>query len=215
MKDEDKSKTELMQELKIFREERGEILLNSIAENKQVEEKLINLEGLFKIVFDYAPDAYYINDLKGNFIDGNMATERVTGYRKEELIGKNFLNLKLFALADIPKAAKTLLKNIMGKPTGPDEFILNRKDKSKVTVNISTYPVKMKGKTLVLGIAGDITKCKQMQKEIGIYQEYLEELVNGRTLKLKRANEQLQKDIAMHKQDKESIQKSQQEFASL
>ena len=215
MKDEDKSKTELMQELKIFREERGEILLNSITENKQIEEKLINLEGLFKIVFDYAPDACYINDLKGNFIDGNMATERVTGYRKGELIGKNFLNLKLFALADIPKAAKTLLKNIMGRPTGPDEFILNRKDKSTVTVNISTYPVKMKGKTLVLGIAGDITKCKQMQKEIGIYQEYLEELVNGRTLKLKRANEQLQKDIAMHKQDKESIQKSQQEFASL
>src|SRR5665648_533220 len=117
MKDEDKSKTELMQELKIFREERGEILLNSIAENKQVEEKLINLEGLFKIVFDYAPDAYYINDLKGNFIDGNMATERVTGYRKEELIGKNFLNLKLFALADIPKAAKTLSLIHISEPT--------------------------------------------------------------------------------------------------
>ena len=62
MEDEDKTKTELIKELKIFREERGEILLNSITENKQVEEKLINLEGLFKIVFDYAPDACYIND---------------------------------------------------------------------------------------------------------------------------------------------------------
>jgi hypothetical protein len=38
----------------------------------------------------------------------------VTGYKKEELIGKNFLKLKLLAPTDIPKAAKTLVKNIMG-----------------------------------------------------------------------------------------------------
>lgn len=48
-----------------------------------------------------------------------------------------------------------------------------------------------------------------------IYQEYLEELVKVNTLKLKEANEQLQKDITMQKQDKETIRKSQQEFASL
>jgi diguanylate cyclase (GGDEF)-like protein/PAS domain S-box-containing protein len=214
MKDEDKTRAELIKELKILREEREKIVLNNITESKQAEE-LIDLEGRFKIIFDYAPDAYYINDLKGNFVDGNKAAERVTGYKKEELIGKNFLKLKLLAHADIPKAAKTLLKNIMRQPTGPDEFILNRKDESTVTVEISTYPVKIKGRTLVLSIARDITKRKQMQKEIIVYKEYLEELVKERTLQLKEANEQLQKDIAMHKQDKETIRKSQQEFASL
>jgi len=215
MKDGDRTKTELIKELKISREEGEKSVLNKITESKQEEEKLIDLEKRFKIVFDYAPDAYYISDLKGNFIEGNKAAERVTGYKKEELIGKNFLKLKLLALADIPKATKALLKNIMGQPTGPDEFVLNRKDNSKVTVEISTYPVKIKGKTLVLGIARDITKRKQMQKEIIVYKEYLEELVKVNTLKLKEANEQLQKDIAMHKQDEETMRKSQQEFASL
>jgi len=215
MKDEDKTWAELIKELEILREEREKSVVNNITKSKQAEEELIDLEWCFKILFDYAPDAYYINDLKGNFIDGNKAAERVTGYKKEELIGKNFFELKLLALADIPKAAKVLLKNIMGQPTGPDEFILNRKDKSTVTVEISTYPVKIKGKTLVLGIARDITKREQMQKEIIVYREYLEELVKERTLQLKEANEQLQKDIAMHKQDEENIRKSQQEFASL
>ena len=215
MKDEDKTNAELIKELKILREEREERVLNNVTESKQAEEERIDLEGRFKIVFDYAPDAYYINDLKGNFVDGNKAAERVTGYKKEELIGKNFLDLKLLSLADIPKTAKALLKNITGQPTGPDEFILNRKDKSTVTVEISTFPIKIKGKTLILGIARDITKRKQMQKEIIVYKEYLEELVKERTLQLKEANEQLQKDIAMHKQDEETIRKIQQEFASL
>ena len=135
-------------------------------QSKQAEGELKDSEGRLKILFDYAPDAYYINDLKGNFFGGNKAAEKVIGYKKEELIGKNFLKLKLLSLTDIPKAAKALAKNIMGQPTGPDEFVLNRKDNSKVTVEISTYPVKIKGKTLVLGIARDITERKQAEEKI-------------------------------------------------
>jgi PAS domain S-box-containing protein/putative nucleotidyltransferase with HDIG domain len=86
------------------------------------------------------------------------------GYKREELIGSSFLKLKLLSLADIPKAAKLLVKNIRGQPTGPDEFILNRKDNSKVTVEISTYPVKIKERTLVLGIARDITERKKAEE---------------------------------------------------
>ncbi len=144
----------------------GEIaaIYDDITERKQVEEELKNSEERLKILFDYAPDAYYISDLKGNFIDGNIAAERVIGYKREELIGKNFLKLKLLSLTDIPKAAKTLAKSIIGKPTGPDEFVLNRKDNSKITVEISTYPIKITGRTLVLGIARDITERKQAEE---------------------------------------------------
>jgi len=215
MKDEDKTRTELIKELKIFKEERGEWLLKNISECEQTEEELVNLETLFNIVFEQAPDAYYINDLQGHFVDANKATERITGFKKQELNGENFFKLKLFNLTDMPKIAKILLKNKLGKSTGPDEFILNRKDKSKAIIKLSTYPAKIKGKRLVLGVMQNINEYRKMQKEINIYQEYLQELVEGRTLKLKRANERLQKDIFMHQQDKEAIWKSQQEFASL
>jgi len=141
-----------------------QITVQDITERKKAEEELRDSEERLKILFDYAPDAYYINDLKGNFIDGNKAVERVIGYKKEELVGKSFLKLKLLSLANISKAAKTLAKNIIGKPTGPDEFILNRRDNSKVTVEISTYPVKIKGRTLVLGIARDITERKKAEE---------------------------------------------------
>jgi len=54
-----------------------------------------------------------------------------------------------------------------------------------------------------------------MQKKIRIYQEHLKELVKERTLQLKKANDQLKKDITIHKQYEEDIQKSQQVFVTL
>ena len=142
------------------------ITVQDITERKKAEEELRDSEERLKILFDYAPDACYVNDLKGKFIDGNKAAERVIGYKREELIGKSFLKLKLLSFSEIPKAAKLLAKNLQGLPTGPDEFVLNRKDNSKVIVEISTYPVKIKGNTLVLGIARDITERKRAEQKI-------------------------------------------------
>ena len=166
MEDKGKTKVELIKDLKTLQKKGEKSAANNIIERKQAEEKLQDSEEYLKMLFDYAPDAYYVSDLKGNFINGNLAAERITGYKEEELIGKNFLKLKLLSLADIPKAAKLLVKNLRGQPTGSDEFVLNRKDNSKVTVELSTYPVKIKGKALVLGIARDITERKQAEERI-------------------------------------------------
>jgi len=137
-----------------------------IASRKKTEEELRNSEERLSILFELAPDAYYLNDLRGNFIDGNKAAEEVTGYTKNELIGKSFLKLKLLARSQALKAAKLLAMNALGKPTGPDEFVLNRKDGAQVPVEIRTHPVKIKGKTLVLGIARDITIRKKDEQAI-------------------------------------------------
>ncbi len=137
-----------------------------ISQRKQAEDELKSSEERLKIMFEYAPDAYYLNDRKGTFIDGNIAAEEITGYKREELIGKSFLKLKLLPTKMIPKAAKLLINNIRGKTTGPDEFILNRKDGTQVPVEISTYPVKFEGKMVVLGIARNITERKKTQEKI-------------------------------------------------
>jgi len=178
MKDEDKTKAELIKKLKTLRKERGKSVINDITGRNQ-DEELKDSEEHLKILFDYAPDAYYISDLKGNFIDGNIAAERVIGYKREELIGSSFIKLKLLSLADTAKAAKLLVKNLRGQPTGPDEFVLNRKDKSKVTVEISTYPVKIKGKTLVLGIARDITERKNSERKLRTMESAIATSINA------------------------------------
>ncbi|RQV97783.1 PAS domain S-box protein, partial [bacterium] len=140
--------------------------LMDITKRKQVEEDLINSEERLRILFEFAPDAYYLSDKKGTFIDGNKAAEDLLGFKREELIGKSYLKLKLLSAKQLLKASKLLLKNIQGKGTGPDEFIINRKNGSQVSAEIRTFPVKIKGETLVLGIARDITERKKTEEEI-------------------------------------------------
>jgi PAS domain S-box-containing protein len=151
---------------RVVKDNKGRVLyyegaLVDFTERKKTEEELRKSEERFKLIFEYAPDAYYLNDLKGNFIDGNKAAENITGYKREELIGGSFLKLKILSLDQLPKAAKLLAKNAMGMATGPDEFILKRKSGDKVAVEISTHPVKFDNRTVVLGIARDITERKR------------------------------------------------------
>lgn len=142
------------------------VFARDVTERRQAEEALRESEERFKIVFQSAPDAYYLSDLKGKFVDGNKMAEKLTGYKKEELIGKNFLKLKLLPPSQVPKAAKLLVKNAKGLSTGPDEFKIQRKDGTKVMVGISTHPVKIKDRTLVLGIARDITERKRAEEAL-------------------------------------------------
>ncbi|MGB3480130.1 MAG: response regulator, partial [bacterium] len=46
----------------------------------KITQELTESEQRLKILFEFAPDAYYLNDLKGSFVDGNKAAEELTGY---------------------------------------------------------------------------------------------------------------------------------------
>ncbi len=144
-----------------------------------MQSELETSEEQINILFEYAPDAYYLSDLRGTFVDGNIAAEELTGYSRIELIGQSFLKLKLLPRKFILKAAKLLTLNALGKPTGPDEFILLKKDGTKVQVEIRTFPVKIKNQTLVLGIARDITSRIKRELLIEHQNEFLNKVLSS------------------------------------
>ncbi len=137
-----------------------------IAKRRRMEEELRDSEERLRILFEFAPDAYYLADLEGNIVDGNRAAEEMAGYKKNKLTGRNMLRAGLLSQKGMAKAAALLSKNVLGQPTGPDEFVLNRRDGSQLPVEIRTVPMKIKGETLVLGIARDITERKRAEREL-------------------------------------------------
>jgi PAS domain S-box-containing protein/putative nucleotidyltransferase with HDIG domain len=133
-----------------------------------------NGSGYLRHLFDYAPDAYYLSDMRGTFVDGNLEAERMLGYKREELIGKTYLAAGILPAAQIPRATTLLARNAFGKATGPDEFTLRRKDGTPVTVEIRTFPTSVNGRTLILGIARDITRRKRYEEEISAWKRRFE-----------------------------------------
>jgi len=106
-------------------------------------EQTVQAQERLKILFESAPDAYYLHDLKGTFLDGNQAAEELTGYLREELIEESFLKLKLLSPSQIPRAAALLAKSALGEDTGREEFVFNRKGGGQVTLELSAHPVKI------------------------------------------------------------------------
>ena len=150
-----------------------------ITERVHAEQELRESEEKFQVLFKYAPDAYYLNDTKGNFLDGNLAAEKITGYKRDELIGTSFLKKGILSAGQIPAAAKMLLRNKAGHPTGPEKFDLTRKDGVIVPVEVSSQPVKIRGEQVILGIARDITERLQAEQTLRESEEQYRNLFNS------------------------------------
>jgi PAS domain S-box-containing protein len=141
-------------------------IVTDITARKRVEIDLKRSEERLKVLFESAPDAYYINDIKGRYIDGNVAAENLVGYKREELIGQSFLSLGLFSKSDAQRALRHLSTNALGQVSGPDEFNIIRKDGSQVPVEIMTFPTTIDGKRVALGIARDVSQRKSMERKL-------------------------------------------------
>jgi PAS domain S-box-containing protein len=156
----------------------GGVILNSrdITDRKIFVEEIKNSEERLRILFEYAPDAIYVHDLAGKFIDGNNKAEKMIGYNRSELIGKSFLDTDILSLEDQEKTVKIFEANSQGLPGGPIDLRLRHKNGSFIDVEITTFPVIIKGENLILGIARDITERKKAEKELISAKERAEEL---------------------------------------
>lgn len=128
--------------------------------------ELENLNEQYKQLLEYTRDGYYIIDYKGNFVYGNKSTERILGYKREELIGKNILQSGIFFTKDFLRVNEVLAKSNKGLDTGPKEYVLKRKDRKTIETEVSTHPLNIKDQQekSVLVIVRDISKCKKTEQ---------------------------------------------------
>jgi len=129
-------------------------------------ERLVADRERFRVFFEHAPDAVYLNDAQGVFIDGNPAAEKLIGYPREDIVGSSFLDLQLLPPEELPAAASLLARNLRGENTGPDEFHLLRRDGTPVPVEIITFPVQLEDGMMVVGFARETTERKRLEEEL-------------------------------------------------
>jgi PAS domain S-box-containing protein len=65
-------------------------MVRDLSEIKRAKNALIDSEGKFRTLFENAPLSYQSLDKNGNFIEVNDTWLNVLGYKRHEIIGKNF-----------------------------------------------------------------------------------------------------------------------------
>ena len=140
-------------------------IITDRTEIRKTEAKLKRSQERFRMLFEFAPVPYFLSNLKGVFLDGNRAAEELVGYPRKDLVGKTYLSANLLSRDQLPKAAKILASAVLGKVSGPYDLKLRRSDGRKVDIEFSRIPIKLGGKTQILGVAVDVTQRKQAQEK--------------------------------------------------
>ena len=118
------------------------------------------------MLFEHAPDSYVLTDRQGEIIDCNQATEELTGYGREELIGNNFACLPWLDSRQQVRLADLLAQTAPGEVMGPVDFTLTRQDGGEVIAEGMSLPLYIQGQNLVMTIIRDITARKQAEAEL-------------------------------------------------
>ncbi|HEX2271515.1 MAG TPA: PAS domain S-box protein, partial [Pyrinomonadaceae bacterium] len=143
-----------------------------ISERKRAEEALRESEERYRELFENARDAIYVHDLKGNYISINRAAERLSGYKREEILGRNFS--EFIAQEHIEQARDCLFAKLAQSGETMYEVEVIAKDGRRVPVEVSSRAIYENGVIVgVQGTARDITERKQTQDTLRMFSRQL------------------------------------------
>lgn len=178
--------------------------LQDVTDRKNMEEAMNVSNERLRMLFDYAPDGYFLIDERGVIIDANKSLEKMTGLGRDQLVGKNVFDLGLILEEEKPLVKESLAHVAMGVESPLRRFTIMRKDGEKIVVENRGYPISIQGEKFSLSAVRDITDRQKTEEDIkkrSIELERLNKLMIGRELKmveLKRENESLKKKAGLN-----------------
>jgi len=159
MKDEGKTKVQLIKELMELRQRVAE-LETSEEHFKNVEKELRESEERFrKFANEASFEGVIIHD-EGKILDANEQFFALYGYNRTELIGMDVLE----ALA--PECRETVIKHIQEGYERPYEAVGLKKDGTTVPIEIHAKTIPFYGKTVRAAAIRDLTERKRAEEAI-------------------------------------------------
>lgn len=133
-------------------------IATDITARKEMERQLAESEQRYRSLFAHNSDPVYCFDLEGNLLDLNPAVERLTGYSREQLLGKGH------AVTDYPGDTGRLLNHrdavAHGGPVTYDSTVRHR-DGYPLFWTVTAMPIIVDGRmTGVYCVAKDLTERK-------------------------------------------------------
>ncbi|NLX03833.1 MAG: PAS domain S-box protein [Phycisphaerae bacterium] len=160
----------------------GTAIMEDATAAKQAQEDLEASEQRFRLLFDRGPDPYVLADSEGRLVDVNRAVVDMSGYPREELVGRLFHELDVLPAPQAQQARRLLGVTRDRTAAETREFTIQRRDGRRRIIEANAFPVALDGQTLYLVTARDVTERRQT-----------EQALRRRTEELARSNAELQK----------------------
>jgi len=157
------------------KQEQREAELSESQRLAQAESALRDSEERYRELFENSRDAIYSHDMNGRYTSVNRAAEELTGYSREEIVGKHYSNFVR------PAYLKTVRENFCRKLDVPLETTYETevacKDGTRKPVEVTSRLIYRDGEPVgVLGTVRDISERKRAQRAL---QTYSRRLVNA------------------------------------
>jgi len=186
----DGSKIWLCVNARAVRDETGKILYyegtaRDITQRKHAEQALRESEERYRELFENSKDALYVHDMNGCYTSVNRATERLSGYTREELMGRHF---SIFLNAEYDSHIRRHLVKKSAEPsetTYETEIVTNHG--RLVPVEISSRLIFAGG--IAVGVQGcmrDVSERKRVQAAARTYSRRLIEAQEGERRRMSR-----------------------------
>ncbi|MBF0549374.1 MAG: PAS domain S-box protein [Deltaproteobacteria bacterium] len=152
----------------VFRDRDGKdktiLIIRDITQRKMVQTALQESEEKFAKTFKYAPLLMTISNIQdGRYLDVNDKFSEVTGFSRDEVVGKTSLELGWMSREDLIELIEVLNKS--GRIENM-ELSLTTKDKKSVVCLSAAEIISINGIKRLLSIAQDITQRKQIEAEL-------------------------------------------------
>ena len=140
------------------------VIIMDITERKRAEDELRESEDKFSMTFKSSPDSVNINRLEdGLYVDVNEGFTRITGFTREDVIGKTSLELNIWENLD---DRERMVKGLREKGYIENlETQFRKKDGSLLTGLMSARLIYPKGVPHLINITRDITELKTLESE--------------------------------------------------
>jgi PAS domain S-box-containing protein len=135
-----------------------------ITDRKKSELQLLESEQRYKSLFEYNPSSVFSLDLEGHFLAVNSQLADLTGYTRDELIGKSVI--PFIDPAELSRTLEHVEAVKRGQPRSYEISIVH-KDGRRVAVNATNIPIVVDNRIVgMYGIARDITERKRYIEQI-------------------------------------------------
>ena len=160
-----------------------------ISTRKEVEQALRDSEEKFSKAFRNSPVMLSISTLQeGRYLEVNGAFERITGWSREEVVGRTRAEIAI-QTAGVMRAAASRIRSDGGYRNMESEF--HTKSGELRIARLSAEAIEFAGGPCVLTVGEDITEQKAFERELRALNETLEGRVKERTAELEQAVESL------------------------